>query len=111
MFLLDTNVVSELRKAGDGKADSNVIAWLASVDAAALYLSAITLLELELGVLRIERRDAAQGASASYPNSESERSPSTQPWPFAARLSTCPTHARSVTRSSQRPPSSTAWSS
>jgi len=62
MFLLDTNVISELRKAGDGKAYPNVVAWLSSVDAATLYLSAITLLEIELGVLRIERRDAPQGA-------------------------------------------------
>ena len=62
MFLLDTNVLSELRKVGDGKADANVIAWLSSVDAATLYLSAMTLLEIELGILRIERRDGAQGA-------------------------------------------------
>lgn len=62
MFLLDTNIISELRKAGDGKADANVVAWVSSVDAAALYVSAITLLELELGVLRTERRDAMQGA-------------------------------------------------
>jgi toxin FitB len=62
MFLLDTNVISELRKAGDGKADANVTAWLSSVDAATLYLSAITFMELELGILRIERRDATQGA-------------------------------------------------
>jgi hypothetical protein len=62
MFLLDTNVISELRKAGDGKADTNVVAWLSSVDATAFYLSAITLMEIELGILRIERRDHAQGA-------------------------------------------------
>ena len=62
MYLLGTNVVSELRKAGDGKADAAVIAWLSSVDAATLYLSAISLMELEMGVLRIERRDAVQGA-------------------------------------------------
>ena len=62
MFLLDTNVVSELRKAGDGKADAAVIAWLSGGDAATLYLSVISLMEIELGVLRIERRDAAQGA-------------------------------------------------
>ncbi len=61
MFLLDTNVVSELRKAGSAKADAQVMAWAQGVDAASLYLSAITLLELELGVLQIERRDAAQG--------------------------------------------------
>ena len=38
-----------------------MIAWLSSVDAATLYLSAMTLMELELGILRIERRDALQG--------------------------------------------------
>ncbi len=62
MFILDTNVISELRKAGDGKADANVVAWLSSVDAGTLYLSTITLMEIELGVLRIERRDPLQGA-------------------------------------------------
>jgi predicted nucleic acid-binding protein len=62
MFLLDTNVISELRKAGDGKANANVVAWLSGMDATTFYLSAITLMEIELGVLRIERRDRTQGA-------------------------------------------------
>ena len=62
MFLLDTNVISELRKAGDGKADINVVAWLSSVDATNFYLSAVTLMEIELGILRIERRDPVQWA-------------------------------------------------
>lgn len=62
MYLLDTNVVSELRKGGAGKADANVVAWAAGVPAALLYLSAITILELELGVLLVERRDERQGA-------------------------------------------------
>ena len=61
MFLLDTNVISELRKAGAGRADTNVVAWLSTIDASALYLSAVTLMELDLGVLLIERRDPAQG--------------------------------------------------
>lgn len=42
MFLLDTNVISELRKTGDGKADANVVAWLSGVDAATCHLSAVT---------------------------------------------------------------------
>ena len=63
MFLLDIDVISELRKAGDGKADATVIAWLSGVDASTFYLSAITLMELELGILRIERRDMPQGAT------------------------------------------------
>jgi len=62
MFVLDTNVVSELRKARQGKADANVVAWSRSVDAAELFVSAVTIMELELGVLAIERKDAAQGA-------------------------------------------------
>lgn len=62
MFLLDTNVVSELRKVRHGKADPNVAAWAESTDAGDLYVSAITVMELELGVLSIERKDAAQGA-------------------------------------------------
>lgn len=62
MFVLDTNVVSELRKVRAGKADPNVARWAERVDAAELYLSAITIQELELGVLLAERRDPAQGA-------------------------------------------------
>lgn len=61
-FLLDTNVLSELRKAGDGRADASVTAWLAREDAANFFVSAITLMELEIGVLQAERRDPAQGA-------------------------------------------------
>lgn len=62
MFLLDTNVVSELRKARQGRADPGVITWAGSVSAKTLYLSAISLMELETGVVGIERKDAAQGA-------------------------------------------------
>ncbi len=61
MFLLDTNVVSELRKIRAGRADANVAQWADSVDAVDLYLSAITVQELEMGVLQAERRDPLQG--------------------------------------------------
>jgi hypothetical protein len=61
MYVLDTNVVSELRKAKSGKASRHVIAWARTVPASSLFLSAITILELELGVLLVERRDQAQG--------------------------------------------------
>ena len=63
MYVLDTNVVSELRKVRLGKADAHVAAWAESVDAAGLFVSAITIMELELGVLSVERKDAAQGAT------------------------------------------------
>jgi toxin FitB len=62
MFLLDTNVISELRKGRAGRADANVMAWIRSVPAASLFLSAIVIQELEIGILRAERRDAAKGA-------------------------------------------------
>jgi toxin FitB len=61
-YLLDTNVVSELRKIGDGKADSNVVAWVGRENASSFFLSAITILELERGILGVQRRDAQQGA-------------------------------------------------
>jgi predicted nucleic acid-binding protein len=60
MYLLDTNVVSELRKAQ--KAHQAVRAWAHALPAGDLYLSAISILELEIGVLLIERRDRKQGA-------------------------------------------------
>jgi predicted nucleic acid-binding protein len=60
MYLLDTNVISELRKAA--RADALVRTWAENVPANSFWLSAITVLELEIGVLRVERRDAVQGA-------------------------------------------------
>jgi predicted nucleic acid-binding protein len=61
MYLLDTNVVSELRKVKAGRADSRVKAWAERVNAASMSLSSITVLELELGTLLMERRDRRQG--------------------------------------------------
>jgi len=63
MYLLDTNVVSEMRKTKTGKADANVRNWAECVSALSLFLSAITILELETGILLIERRDSSQGAA------------------------------------------------
>lgn len=62
MYLLDTNVISELRKVKSEKANKNVEAWADNVASSSLYLSVVTVLELETGVLLLERRDAAQGA-------------------------------------------------
>ncbi len=62
MFLLDTNVISELRKARSGRADPHVVAWARAVPAAHLFLPVIAVQELEVGVLRVERRDPVQGA-------------------------------------------------
>ena len=60
MFLLDTNVVSELRRRE--RADPKVAAWADAVHPTELFLSAITILELETGVLLLARRDAAAGS-------------------------------------------------
>jgi predicted nucleic acid-binding protein len=60
MFVLDTNVVSHLRR--PDKADPNVVAWAASVPVASIFISSITLLELELGTLQKERKDPKHGA-------------------------------------------------
>jgi hypothetical protein len=62
MFVLDTDVVSELRKVKAGKAHQNVAAWNESVAPVQTYLSSITIHELELGALLLERRDRPQGA-------------------------------------------------
>lgn len=62
MYLLDTNVVSELRRVRSGRADARVAAWAERVDAAELFLSVISLQELAIGVLLRERGDPAQGA-------------------------------------------------
>ena len=60
MYILDTNVVSELRKAK--KAHQNVKKWAQALPSASLYISDISVLELEIGILLIERRDKEQGA-------------------------------------------------
>jgi toxin FitB len=62
MYVLDTNVISELRKTKSGKSDKNVVKWANSVSVASLFISVITVLELETGILLIERRDLRQGA-------------------------------------------------
>jgi predicted nucleic acid-binding protein len=60
MFLLDTNVISELRR--PDKADRRVAAWANALPAASFFMSAISILEIELGALLIARKGAAQGA-------------------------------------------------
>ena len=62
MYLLDTNVISELRKVGAGRANASVALWADSVDAADLYISVITVQELEIGVVLALRKGAQQGA-------------------------------------------------
>jgi toxin FitB len=61
MFLLDTNVISELRKAGSGRIDLNVANWVEATPPGEMFVSAVVLEELEIGILRLERRDPRSG--------------------------------------------------
>jgi toxin FitB len=56
MYLLDTVVLSELRKR---RRDAGVVAWIGSVVPADLFLSAITIAEIELGIERQRAVDPA----------------------------------------------------
>ena len=60
MYILDTNVISELRKAK--KTHPNVKKWAEPLPSANLYISVISVLELEIGILLVDRRDKAQSA-------------------------------------------------
>jgi len=60
MFVLDTNVVSELRKIPAGRADSGVVDFATRFDPSLFYLSVVTITELEVGVRRLMRRDKRQ---------------------------------------------------
>jgi predicted nucleic acid-binding protein len=61
MYLLDTNVISEFRKIASGKADKKVIDWSNTIESVELFLSVVTIQELEIGTLLVERRDPTQG--------------------------------------------------
>jgi len=56
-YLLDTNVVSELKKGS--RCHPGVAAWFEQVDDGELYLSVLVVGELERGIARIRRRDSA----------------------------------------------------
>lgn len=62
MYLLDTNIISELRRALHGQANPGVAAWARATPARQMRTSVIVLLEIETGILRIERKDEQQGA-------------------------------------------------
>lgn len=62
MFVLDADVVSELRKVAAGKGHRQVAAWSEQVTLGETFLASITIHELELGILLLERKDKRQGA-------------------------------------------------
>jgi predicted nucleic acid-binding protein len=95
MFLLDTNVISELSR--PDKADRTVVSWASAIPAAGFFLSAISVLEIELGALLIARRDPVQGAGLRrwigdqlLPRFKTRiLGRSTPPWRSVARGFTC----------------------
>jgi predicted nucleic acid-binding protein len=61
MFLLDTGIVLELRKARAGQADAGLAAWAAGIARQQLFMSALSLLEIENAAARLARKDRAAG--------------------------------------------------
>ena len=59
MFLLDTNIVSELRKP---KPHGGVVAWVSANDTTSLFLSAMTIAELQRGVEMTREQDAGKAS-------------------------------------------------
>lgn len=59
MYLLDTTVVSALRRRD--RADASVATWVDGIDPDTVFVSVVTILELQMGVLAMERRDPTQG--------------------------------------------------
>lgn len=61
MYLLDTNIISEIRKINLKTANIGVTQWAENNHKDLMYISVISLFELEKGVLNLERKDAQQG--------------------------------------------------
>ena len=57
MYLLDTNVVSELRRI---KPHGGVVNWIESIDDSALFISAVTLAEIQAGIEITKEQDPAK---------------------------------------------------
>ena len=61
MYLLDTNIISEIRKLAKNKCDKNVADWVRSTSKDLMFANAVVMMELERGVMSIERKDTTQG--------------------------------------------------
>ena len=66
MHLLDTNTVSEVRKVRAGKGNPHVATWIDSVPPQTLFLSVISVLEIEIGIRLLDRRDKHQAEMLRY---------------------------------------------
>ncbi len=61
MYLLDTNVISEMRKVKNGRANAGVVRWLSEHNPHEFYINAVIKMELERGILAMQRKDPVQG--------------------------------------------------
>lgn len=61
MFLLDTGIVLELRKARAAQSDAGLMAWAGGIPRQKLFISALNLLEIESAAARLGRKDRAAG--------------------------------------------------
>lgn len=66
MYLLDTNIISEIRKLAKNKCDKNVADWVRSTSKDLMFANAVVMMELERGVMSIERKDTTQGKLLRY---------------------------------------------
>ncbi|WAC47952.1 PIN domain-containing protein [Asticcacaulis sp. SL142] len=63
MYLLDTHIILELRKAKSGQTDKGLTTWAGSVARQNLFMSALSLIELETHVTQLTTRDKLAGAA------------------------------------------------
>jgi predicted nucleic acid-binding protein len=66
MYLLDTDIVLELRQARDPGADPGLLSWAAGVSRTSLFISAITLLDLETAIGGLGRKDKVAGLALRH---------------------------------------------
>lgn len=66
MYLLDTNVISEFRRLTLGRGSKSVKAWAESVSSRSLYLSSITIFEIEVGIQSLDAKDPAGAANIRH---------------------------------------------
>jgi hypothetical protein len=60
MYIFDTNVISELRKTKSGQAEKAVVNWTQSIPVDSVFLSAITVYEIRIGILKLVSRNPTQ---------------------------------------------------
>ena len=63
MYLLDTNIISELKKLDSGKIHPQVQRWAYSINLMQTKISVVSITEIRTGILSLARKDQAQAAS------------------------------------------------